>query len=846
MDFKKIAVIGSGVMGAGIAAQIANAGVPVVLLDIVPKPRDGETAVTDRSLLARTAIEKMLKADPAPFMTTAAAKLITPGNLEDDIGQLAMCDWIIEVVLEDLAVKHATYQKINAVRKKGSIVSSNTSTIPLQKLIEGQGADFARDFLITHFFNPPRYMRLLELVIGSATRPDATSAVRTFCDVRLGKGVVECHDTPGFIANRIGTFWLQVGVNEAIKQNVNIEIADAVMSKPVGIPKTGVFGLIDLVGIDLMPKLSSSLLSTLPSNDDYRRIHQNFPFIEAMIKAGYTGRKGKGGFYRLNTAGGGKVKEALALRADGFNPDADYHPQDKVKLPSVEAGKKGLRAVLESDDAGGRYARAVLVETLAYAASLVPEIAPTIADVDEAMRLGYNFKFGPFEMIDQLGAAWLAAELKSLNRPVPALLEKIGDGTFYRTVDGQLQYFDPNSVAPAKAGAPLDGRPGLRRDDTLYHTITRPDGVLLLRDIKRAGKPVHKGASASVWDIGDGVLCLEFTGKMNAIDDTVFEAIHTAIKLVGDGKATPYKGIVIYNEGDNFSAGANLGLALFAMNIALWPQIDEMVAGGQKAYKALKFAPFPVVGAPSGLALGGGCEILLHCDHVQAHAETYVGLVEVGVGFVPGWGGCKELIVRFMQDERKSYYKNVAPAQAGASKVSGDPGLSRDDKRGLWFSPANTPMGAVRRAFETIGTARVAKSAFEAKEIGYFRDTDTVTMNRDRLLFDAKQRVLALAANYAPPQAVEDLRLPGPTGGLALDLAVADLAKSGKATPYDVVVSTALARVLSGGDKADWTVTLKEDDILKLERDAFAKLARDERTITRVEHMLNTGKPLRN
>ncbi len=800
MTFKKIAVLGSGVMGSGIAAQIANAGIPVVLLDIVPKD------AADRSMLAKNAITRMLKTDPAPFMHPTCANLITPGNLEDDLNLLSDCDWIIEVVLEDLAVKHATYQKINAIRKKGSVVSSNTSTIPLQLLVQGQGDDFARDFLITHFFNPPRYMRLLELVTGPQTRPDATAAIHHFCDVNLGKGVVTCHDTPGFIANRIGTFWLQAGVNEAIRQNVSIEIADAVMGKPVGIPKTGVFGLIDLVGIDLMPKLSASLLSTLPAEDAYRTLYQDHAFVGAMIAAGYTGRKGKGGFYRLNTSGSGKVKEVFHLRADGFNPDTDYAPEAKAKIASIEAGKKGLRAVLETDDAGGRYARAVLLQTLAYAASLVPEIADTVADIDRAMQLGYNWKFGPFEMIDQLGAAWFKDALRAQGISVPTILDKIGDGSFYRMGTSGLEYFG------------VDGS---------YHPVHRPDGVLLLADLRRTTKPLHKGASASLWDIGDGVIALEFTGKMNAIDDTVFEAIHTAIKLIGDGKTGPYKALVVYNEGDNFSAGANLGLALFAMNIALWPQIDEMVAGGQRAYKALKFAPFPVVGAPSGLALGGGCEILLHCDHVQAHAETYVGLVEVGVGFVPGWGGCKELILRFLKDERAAY----------DAATNGKP---------LWFSPKNTPMGAVRRAFEIIGTAKVAKSARDAQEIGYFRGTDGVTMNRDRLLYDAKVRALALAQNYTPPVAVEDLRLPGPTGALALDLAVADLKKSGKASPYDVMVSAALARVLSGGAKGDWTHPMKEDDLLKLERDEFAKLARDPRTIARVEHMLETGKPLRN
>lgn len=799
MTFKKIAVIGSGVMGSGIAAQIANAGVPVVLLDIVPKD------AVDRSMLAKGAIEKMMKADPAPLMSMRNAKLITPGNMEDDINLLSDCDWIIEVVLEDLSVKHATYKKINAVRKPGAIVSSNTSTIPLEKLTEGEGDDFAKDFLITHFFNPPRYMRLLELVIGPKTNKESAARIREFCDVNLGKGVVVCHDTPGFIANRIGTFWLQAALNETIKQGTPIEVVDGVMSKPVGIPKTGVFGLVDLIGVDLIPHLSKSLLSTLPENDQYRKIYQDYAFLTDMIKAGYTGRKGKGGFYRLNTSNGGKVKEAAKLRIDGFNPDADYAPEVKPKLASMEAGKQGLRAVVETPDAGGTFARAVLVQVLAYAASLVPEIADSVADVDEAMRLGYNWKFGPFEMIDQVGASWLVAEIKAAGLTVPKLLSDVGEGSFYKTEDGMLQYFGT---------------------DMAYHNIERPDGVLLLRDIKRGSKPVYKAASASLWDIGDGVLCLEFTGKMNAIDESVFEVEHQAIKLIGDGKGK-YKALVVYNEGENFSAGANLGLALFAMNIALWPQIEEMVAGGQRAYKSLKYAPFPMVGAPSGLALGGGCEILLHCDHVQAHAETYVGLVEVGVGFVPGWGGCKELLLRYMADERVAYDKTTGGKQ-------------------LWFSPKNTPMGAVRRAFETIGTARVAKSATEAKEIGYFRGTDGITMNRDRLLFDAKKKALELAANYVAPKPVEDMRLPGPGGRVALDLAVADLRKSGKATPYDVEVSSALARVLTGGDKADWTVLMKEDDVLKLEREEFMRLARQDGTITRVEHMLNTGKPLRN
>jgi 3-hydroxyacyl-CoA dehydrogenase len=803
MTINKVAVIGSGVMGSGIAAQIANAGVPVVLLDIVPKNME------DRSGLARGAIQKMLKADPAPFMSARNAKMITPGNMEDDLELLRECDWIIEVVLEDLKIKHATYAKIQEHRKAGSIVSSNTSTIPLHNLVEPFGDDLAKDFLITHFFNPPRYMRLLEVVTGPKTRADAIQDITAFCDISLGKGIVRCHDTPGFIANRIGTFWLQAALNEAIKGKVKIEVADAVMSKPVGIPKTGVFGLIDLVGIDLMPHLAESLLSTLPEHDGYRAIAQDYPFIHQMIAAGYTGRKGKGGFYRLDPASKDKSKQAVTLSTDGFTEQASYRKAEKPKLGSVAAGKEGLRAVVETKDEGGLYARAVLFQTLAYAAGLVPEIADHVQAVDEAMKLGYNWKHGPFEMIDALGAAWLAQQLKAEGRPVPALLAKVGDGTFYRVQNGVRQYFG------------VDGQ---------YYDIVRPEGVLLLSDIKLKSKVLYETVSASLWDIGDGVICIEFTGKMNALDEQVFAAYDQAMRLIGDGKGR-WKALVVYNEGTHFSAGANLGLALFAMGAGLWPEIDALILGGQKTYKAIKFAPFPVVAAPSGMALGGGCEILLHVDHVQAHAETYTGLVEVGVGLIPGWGGCKEMILRFHDKERQKYHRDV-------SSVTG--------QNKIWFSPDVTPMGAVRQAFETIGTAKVAKSAAEAKEIGYFRDHDGITMNRDRLLYDAKQKALELAKDYKPPVELKDIRIPGPTGAYALNMAVGDLAKTGKATPYDVTVSAALADVLSGGKNGDWTRPVSEQDLYDLERLHFMELVHNKGTSDRIDHMLKNGKPLRN
>jgi 3-hydroxyacyl-CoA dehydrogenase len=781
MEIRSAAVIGSGVMGSGIAAHIANAGVPVLLLDIVP---DAARGGNDRSVLARTAVERMLKADPAPFMTAKAARLVTPGNLEDDLPKLAEVDWIVEAVLEDPKVKHATYAKVDAHRKAASVVSSNTSTIPLGNLVDGQSDAFRRDFCITHFFNPPRYMRLLEVVEGPETRADAVAALTAFCDVALGKGVVRCKDTPGFIANRIGTFWIQAAVNAAFEHGLSVEEADAVGGRPMGIPKTGVFGLMDLVGIDLMPLIAKSFERTLPEGDAYRRIYREYDLVNRMIADGYTGRKGKGGFFRMEKGpDGSRTKLAVDLKTGGYRP-----AEKRVTLESVEAGKKGLRALVEHPDRGGRFARDVLFRTLAYAADLVPEIADDIVAVDEAMRLGYAWKRGPFEMIDQLGTAWFADALKAAGEPVPRMLGVAAGRPFYEVRDGRLFFLG------------TDGE---------YRPLERPDGVLLLSDVKRASKPVAKNGSAALWDIGDGVLCLEFTSKMNSIDPDIMAMLGKAVAIVGDGKER-WKALVIHNEGDNFSVGANLGLALFAVNIGLWPQVEEMVAGGQQAYRALKFAPFPTVAAPSGMALGGGCEILLHSSAVQAHAETYTGLVEVGVGVIPGWGGCKEMLIRL-------------------SEAKGPKG----------------PMPAVSKAFQTIGTAQVAKSAAEAKEIGYLRPTDGITMNRDRLLYDAKRKALELAAGYRPPEPRE-LRLPGAGGRAAMMLAVRDFRIQGKATPHDEVVSAALATVLSGGEGADISKPVPEDAILEAERAEFMRLLRTPATLARVEHMLETGRPLRN
>ena len=760
-EIKRVGVIGAGVMGAGIAAHVANAGIPVVLLDIVAGG-------------AARAVEKMLKAEPAAFMSARAAKLVTPGTTTDNLGLLADCDWIIEAVIERPDIKQDLYRQLEAVRKPGSVVSSNTSTIPLASLTEGLPASFAADFCITHFFNPPRYMRLLEVVKGPDTRPEAIDLVSRFADVALGKSVVACKDRPGFIANRLGVFWSDCAVVEAFDQGLEVEEADAIMGRPVGIPKTGIFGLMDLVGLDLMPHVVGSMIGLLPAGDPFHKVHRDIPLIGKMIAEGFTGRKGKGGFYRLNREQG-KRKEAISLST------GEYRPQRKSELELP----RDLRALLSADNKAGRYAWKVLGQTLAYAALLVPEAADDVASVDEAMRLGYNWKFGPFELIDQLGADWLAERLERDGMVVPALLRTAGARKFYRVEGGQRQQLGP------------DGR---------YHDMARPEGVLMLADIKLTAKPVLKNGSAALWDVGDGVACFEFTTKMNALDGETIALLGKSLKVVGK----QFKALVIYNEGSNFSAGANLGLALFAANIAAWPEIEQMISGGQETYKALKYAPFPVVGAPAGLALGGGCEILLHCDAVQAHAESYIGLVECGVGLIPGWGGCKEMLHRWAT-------------------------LGRLPKG---------PMPAIAKVFETVSTATVAKSAAEAKELLFLKPSDGITMNRYRLLADAKARALELARDYVPPSPPE-LTLPGPSARVGLAMAAEGFHRRGLATKHDLVVAGALGEVLSG-DSADVTRPVSEDQLLELERTRFMRLLRHPATLARIEHMLETGKPLRN
>ncbi len=795
-EIQKVAVLGSGVMGSGIAAVLANAGIPVLLLDLPAK--EGP-----RNAMAEGAIEKQLKGGTPGFAHKKFAKLVTPGNFEDDLAKLAECDWIVEVVVEKLAVKHDVYKKICAVRKKGSIVSSNTSTIPLHELLQGMPDGLAEDFIITHFFNPPRFMKLLEVVPSPKFAADRFAAFCAFADRKLGKGVVLTKDTPGFLANRIGVYWMTAGLVEALKLGITVEEADAVMGKPLGFPKTGMFGLYDLIGIDLMPLIAQEMLNTLPPEDDFRKLYALPDLVKKMIAEGYTGRKGKGGFTRMvPDANGKKKKEIIDLKT------GEYRAEKKAKLESVDAAKMGLAALFSHPDIGGRYAAAVMLKTLHYAASLIPEISDDIHSVDAAMVMGYNWKYGPFQMIDKLaaqgksGTEIFAGALQQAGMSIPPLIAKSLGKKLYDVADGKRQQFS------------IGGK---------YDIVPIPDGSLMLDDLKVAGKkPVKKNASAQVWDLGDGVACLELTSKQNTWDPENLKMVAELPALV---KEKGFRAVVVGTDADHFSFGANIGYFLLACNTASWWAISDMVKQGQNAFMGLKYAPFPVVTSLAGMALGGGCELNLHADAVQAHIESYIGLVEAGIGVIPGWGGCKELLLRHVA-AGEAAQKAIAAGKKPEHLIGGG------------------PMGAISKAFEYISMAKVAGSAAEAQDMLILNAKSGITMNRRRVLADAKARALELAQNYQPPEQ-RTLRLPGEAGYLALKLAVDNFRASGKATPHDEVVSLHLARVLTGGD-TDITQEVTEQQLLDLEHEMFMELCKTTATRDRIAHMLNTSKPLRN
>jgi 3-hydroxyacyl-CoA dehydrogenase len=762
----RAAVIGAGSMGAGIAAQFANAGVPVDLLDLA-------TPVGSR---AATAIARQLKS--GGFMREDRAALVRPGTVEDDLARVAEADWVIEAVVEDLDTKRSLYQALERVLTPGTAVSSNTSTIPLAALIAARSPDFARAFVITHFFNPPRQMPLVELVAGPATRPDILERVRLAADRVLGKTVLDCPDRPGFIANRIGCYWMSVAALEAIRLGLTVEEADAVAGAPFGVPRTGIFGLFDLVGIDLVPPVWGSLLGGLGPGDPHARYDlAGEPLFRTLVAEGRIGRKAGGGFYRQNAdrQGPGRGRDSLDLATAAYRP----------ALPGPDVATD-LRQLAGGEDGMGRYAWRVLSRVVSYAAAVAPEIAGDVAAIDVGMRLGYAWEQGPFQLADRVGPGWIAERLAGEGETVPPLL----------------------ATAAASGGFYRDGGREILASDRVYRPRRRSTDQITLADATRDRRPVLENGSAALWDIGDGVAALALGTKMNRLDLPALDLIGRAAAAAAAG----FRALVIASDHARaFSVGADLTYFRDLVLQGDRSRLEGFLGAGQQAFAALRYASVPVVGAGFGLALGGGCELLLHCDAVVAHAELTAGLPEPKVGLVPGWGGTVRLLQR----------------QAARA----------DAPRG--------PLPPGQRAFETIGTGAVSASALQAEALGFLGGEDRIVMNRDHLLADARARAIALAdAGYTPP-APALFTLPGPSGKAALMSQALGQRHLGKASDHDLAVLEQLATVLTGGS-ADPAVPVPEATLLRLEREALLDLAFRPATLQRIEHMLATGKPLRN
>jgi 3-hydroxyacyl-CoA dehydrogenase len=790
---RKAGVLGAGNMGSRIAAHFANAGIPVVLLDIVAP----NTLV--RNGLVNAALEGLKKAKPAAFFDPAAVRLIQTGNFEDHLELLRDCDWIVEVVAENLEIKRALLAKVNKVRRADAIVTTNTSGLPVSQIAEGMDAAFKRHWFGTHFFNPPRYMRLLEIIPTPDTDPAAIAAVKQFVDRRLGKAVVIAKDTPNFIGNRIGTFAMMNALRVMQAMDLSIEEVDALTGATLGWPKSGTFRLSDMVGIDVLAHVAGNFFERVK---DERPDVAPPPFIAQMLERKWLGDKTGQGFYKKVKGAGGE-EERLGLDWKTL----EYRPSIRAKFPSLEMTKsvdslpERLRMVLANDpkkDRAAAFYWQVLPELWNYAAYRVPEISDDIAGIDEAMKNGFNWEMGPFEMWDAAGVAATAAKMKASGMTLAPAVEKLlasGHGNWYE--DGR--FFDPTSGT--------------------YKPLPAIPGVATVTVVKKANGVVKKNAGASLVDIGDGVACIEFHSKMNAIGGDIVSLITQTFKP-GSEALAQFDAFVISNDSDNFSVGANVMQLLLGIQEQDWEEIDSAIKTFQKMTQAIKFCPKPVVAAPFGMCLGGGCEISLHAAARQPHAELYMGLVETGVGLVPGGGGCKEMALRAID-------------AAAALREGG-----RNESVEL--------IEALRRNFESIAMAKVSTSAAEARALGYLLLGDVVSMNRERVLLDAKGRARELAdAGYSAPLPRTDIPAPGANILATLKMGVRLMREGEYISDHDVKVASHVANVLCGGKVTPGT-PVSEQYFLDLERQSFLSLCGEKKTAERIAHTLKTGKPLRN
>jgi 3-hydroxyacyl-CoA dehydrogenase len=801
---EKAVVLGAGTMGSRIAALFANAGLPCVLLDIAPPGLPAGASPQDRARVVNAGLDAAKKAKPAAFFTPALAQHLSTGTFDDDLARCAEADWIIEVVAENLEIKRSLLSRVAEFRKPGAIVTTNTSGLPVHLIAEGMSDEFQEHWAGTHFFNPPRYLRLVEVIPGPNTSAEVIESLTEFCDRRLGKGVVVAKDTPNFIANRIGTFSMLNALRLMGVLGMTIEEVDVCTGPVIGQPKSATFRTADIVGLDVLTHVVKNIYERV-SHDESREMYRVPVLVEEMARRGWLGDKSGQGFYKR--VQGGSAKEILTLDV----PTMEYRPRQKARFASLDAAKgiedtgERLRALLgpvlegRKGDKAQQFLWGVLSETCLYALRRVPEISENIVDVDRAMRWGFAWELGPFEIIDAVGVPAFAAQLRKEARDLPPVLEKFlatGRKSFYESNAGATTVYDISSGS-TKA-------------------VEELRGVIILKSLKNAGREIERNSGASLIDLGDGVICCEFHSKMNAIGADLISMMHKGLKRL----ESEFEAMVIANQAANFSVGANLMLVLVAAQEQEWDEIHLAVKQFQNANLAIKYAPKPVVVAPQGLALGGGCEVTLHGGMIQAAAEVYLGLVEAGVGLIPGGGGTKEMLIR--ANERAGF-----------------------DDLDLFH--------ALRPIFETIAMAKVGTSAEECRELGFLRREDGVSMSRDRLVADAKQAALALSrAGYqrSAPSGHEgaqttQIKVLGEQFLAAAKMAIHLSLRGGYASDYDAHVGRKIANILSGGALSS-PQFVSEQYVLDLEREAFVSLCGERKTQERIAHTLKTGKPLRN
>ena len=801
LNIQKAAVIGAGTMGSGIAAHLANSGIPTLLLDIVPKQlseQERKAGLTEgnsafRNRIASEAISAMPKAKICPLYDPNDANLIKAGNLEDDLEKAKEVDWIVEAVPENLRIKKDLFERLETIHRPGQIVSSNTSGLALHSFINGRGQDFRKHTFITHFFNPPRYMHLLELVAGDDTDPPLFRAFAQFAERTLGKGVVIAKDTPNFIANRIGIFDMTYAVRLTEEMKLTVGEVDAIAGPLIGRPKSAVFRLLDLVGLDIAVHVNSNLYEAVP-DDESRNMFRPSKLLDAMVQKRILGEKtGKGFYLKTRDSEGKRVIKALNFDTLEYDDLRKPNFDSLRELKRVPDLAERLRAILQLDDKIGHFIWCLLSHTLCYAANRVPEISESIYGVDTAMRWGFNWKYGPFELWDRIGIRKIVERLEGEQRPIPQLVQNLlaaGHESFYRLEDSSRVAFDPKSRS--------------------HSTIPELSGILILEDLKKSGKVIHPGKTASVIDLGDDIICLEFHTKANTISSATLKMLRTAIK---EAEAN-HQGLVIGNQGSNFCLGADLSEMVGAVLAGKFDDIDKMIQFFQSSMQAMKFSRVPVVTAVHGMVLGGGCEVAMQSDTTIASAETYIGLVETGVGLIPAAGGCKEWAIRC-------------------------------DEWG--FSDDNVEIfPLLNKTVEMIGMAKTSKSAVQAKKMGYLRKSDSICMNSDVLLPAAAKRAKHWSElGYRPPVERNDIRVMG-RGGIAEFQVRMHMWRAGNyISDHDQHIANKLSYVLCGGDVPAGS-RVSEQYMLDLEREAFLSLLGAKKTQARIEHTLKTGKPLRN